>query len=274
MASSPNELFKRVANRSRLASLGLWTFRLALVFSGVYALLFLASHVLGLLPDYWFGDARDIFAVAIVPVAAVLVALGIHRGITEEEAARLVDVRMNTKDLFLTAATISTAPGDYKPLVTAAAAEQAPQVRPQVVVPWSPWNRLSYVVAVLALLCVGAAFLKPMDLFGKQEEQKQVTQRIKRLQQQKEETKMKVEALAKEDLTAKTSDEVRKLEEELKELFKQLKIDEKKNNEAKLGEQQKQIGEKWRELNEQKMREAQRDRMAQQLGGVANMQKT
>ncbi|MEX2216929.1 MAG: hypothetical protein WD768_22645 [Phycisphaeraceae bacterium] len=276
MPSNPNDLFKRVATRSRLASLGLWTFRFALIFAGVYALLFLLSHVLGLLPDWWFGDGdyRDILSVGLVPLAAILFALTIHRGITQEEAARLVDVRMNTKDLFLTAATLSTAPGEYKPLVTAAAMEQATQVRPQVVVPWNPWNRLSYVIIALALLCVGAAFLKPMDLFGQHEEQKETAQRIKRLEQQKVETKAKVEALEKEDLTAKTSAEVQKMLDELKKNFNELKKDEKEKNIAKLTEQQKQISDKWRELNEQKNREAQRDRMAQQLGGVANMQKT
>ena len=223
MASNPNDMFKRVATRSRLASLGLWMFRFVLGFAAVYALLFLASHVLGLLPDWWFGDSRDILAVALVPAAALIAALITHKGISEEEAARLVDVRMNTKDLFLTAATINTAPGDYKPLVTAAANEQAPQVRPETVVPWSPWNRLSYVIAVLALLCLGAAFLKPMDLFGKHEEQQKIAQRIKRLEQQKVETKAKVEAMEKQDLEAKTSAEVQKMLDELKKTFSELK---------------------------------------------------
>jgi len=268
MPQLADRLFQQVAARKRLVSFGTWLFRYSLIFAAAYLVLLVLARLLSLIPDWY-----ETWTVALVPAAAIIAALVTHRGIHSVEAARLVDVRSGTKDLYLTAATLDTAPGEYKPLISAAAEEQARSIRPATVVPYEGLNKAAIVAVSLGLLALGAAFLPPLDPFKRHEEQKKVAERIKKLEQEKLVAKEKIEALKQQDLDAKTSKEVEKMLAELKKTFDQMKKNEKEANLAKLSEQQRMIGEKWRQAQEQKLKETSRDKMAQQLGGVQNTPK-
>jgi hypothetical protein len=269
MTQLSDQLFRQVATRSRLSSFAQWSFRFVLVFAGLYLVLLVLGRLLALVPD-WYQP----WTVALIPAAALLAAALAHRGINTAEAARLVDVRMDTKDLYLTAATLATAPGEYKPLIAAAAEEQARSIRPSTVVPFDPWNRSAVVTLVLGLLLLAAWQLPSLDPFKRQEEQMKVADRIKKLEHEKLAAKQKIDALKEKELDAKTSKEVEKMLAELKKSFDQMKKNEKESNLAKLNEQQRLLGEKWRQAQEQKLKETSRDKMAQQLGGMQNSPKS
>ena len=269
MAPQSSRLFGQVATRRRIATLSMWSYRFFIALAIGYAAVLLVSRLLGLIPDYF-----EPWTVAIVPLGALVIGVIAHRGITVPQAARLVDQAMDTKDLYLTAATLQSAPGEYKPLVAAAAEEKAATIHPRQVVPYRGGPRVANAVVILTLLLLGAMFLPQLDPFKKDEQRRIASDRIKKLEEEKLAAKEKIEALSKQDLDAKTSKEVERMLAELKKTFNELKKNDKEQNLAKLNEQQKQVGEKWRENNEKKMKEAsQRDQFAQQLGGVNQTQK-
>lgn len=262
MSNRSDDLFRQVAWRKRLASLARWAYRITLGLAVVYALLLLSSRLLALLPD-WYSPVT----VLLVPVVAVLAALLLHRGITRAEAARLIDVRMQTKDLYLTAATAEDGPFEYKPLVNESAESQAPSIRPATVVPFDPWTRALHIIVALALLLVGATWLPSFDPFGKEEQRQQVAQRIKTLQEEKIEAQKKVEFLKKQDVDSKTSEEVEQALNELKKTFNEMKKDKPKANLDKLQQQQKKVGEMWQKAKEKSLKDQSREnKMAQKLG--------
>jgi len=207
MGGSSKQLIKLVASRKRLASLATWTYRLVLGLAVVYAVLFVFAW-LNLIPS-WFGDDSvgwyGPVSVAVVPALAALIALLLHRGATPEQAAHAVDEKMGTKDLYLTATTIETAPGEFAPLVNKSAEGEASRIQASVIVPFSPWEKLSHVVIVLALLLVGAAFVQPIDPFGADEERRDVAQRIKKLEEETLLAKQRTDVLKKQGLDAKMS---------------------------------------------------------------------
>ncbi|MFW6163860.1 MAG: hypothetical protein ACODAJ_13905, partial [Planctomycetota bacterium] len=110
--SATRRLLGRVGRRLRVAGAGRVGFVALLALAGLYAALFAASRLLALIPD-WF----DPLSVVMVPVAALLVALALHRRPATEEAARRIDRHANTKDLFLTATLLERSPGAFKPIV-------------------------------------------------------------------------------------------------------------------------------------------------------------
>src|SRR5688500_2397783 len=105
-------LLSRVARRQRLNSLLRWFARLVIVLGCIYAALLLGTRLGSLTPL-----RLDPLTVLIVPAAALLLALVLHRRTGRDSAARLVDNRLETKDLFLTTAKLKGAPGEYGPLV-------------------------------------------------------------------------------------------------------------------------------------------------------------
>ena len=268
MPSTSDLLFRKVASRWRLVSFAGWFFRFTLLFAVLYALLLVAARLLALIPDVY-----EPWTVAFVPAGALLAALITHRSIDRTAAARLIDVQLKTKDLFLTAATLATAPGEYHALITHNAEEQARTIRPATVVPFQGTNQAGIIAISLGLLLLGAWLLQDLDPFARKQSQQQIAQRLKKLEAEKQVAKEKIEVLKQQDVTAATSKEVEQALAELKKTFEEMKKNEPEKNLSKLNEQQRALSEKWKEAQEKKLKETSRDKLAQQLGGAATSPK-
>ncbi len=253
MPDKTRRLLERVATRHRVAVLGLWTYRFVLIFSAVYIVGLLCARVFVWLSN----DMFNWMTVGVVPCAAVVAALFAHRGLKMADAARLVDLRMDAKDLYLTTATMhggdgaGEAPGQYKPLVSAAAEQRAGDIRPQTVVPfdWSP-NTTRALGALL--LAVGLTFIPVFDVFGSEEERLQEERQIAELNKDKQIAVKKAAELKRQAVEAKHSQDVERVLDDLRKTFNQMKPQERELNQRKLAEQRKVVNDKWKDVQKER----------------------
>lgn len=244
------QLLSRVARRQRWVS-GVgraWLFCAAL--SAAYALLLVLSRLLGLIPP-WFTPAT----LWMVPAGAALLALVFHRRARAADAARLLDARLKTKDLFLTATQIDHSLGAYQGLVLAQAEERAAGVKPAQVVPCD-WGRGAALSAAgLGLLCLGVLFLPQFDPLGRQEQIQQAARRKARLRETMQATALRA-ALLQQKTAMVQSDPVKAAVANLQKTFNAARPEDKTGTFNRLVEQQKTLGELWRKGNEEKLRQA------------------
>ena len=140
-------LLGRVAFLERLRRVGRRFHLFALIGAGLYVLLLMISRFLALIPNH-FG-----LLTTLIPFAAALVlAVILSRRVTRADAARLVDAKVGTKDLYLTAVYLDDAMGDYKPLVHQAAEEHAPAIEARRVAPFTGHRRAIHLACALGLL--------------------------------------------------------------------------------------------------------------------------
>ena len=256
MPEKTRRLLEMVATRHRFAVLSLWFYRMILVGVGVYVVGLAAARLFAWLPNEWFTWTT----VVGVPAAAMLWALIIPRGIRPADAARLVDLRMGTKDLYLTTAMLSDAPGEYKPLVMRDAEAKADGVRPNAVVPfdWSPNTTRAGLALALA---VALTFVPVFDLFGKEAQRAEQAERLAQLDKQKKAAVKKSEALKKAGVEAEQSRDVKLALDQLKNSFNQMKPQERQANADMLRNQSKAVGDKWKEtkdkINQQSSKQSQ-----------------
>ncbi|NQT52118.1 hypothetical protein HQ576_08715, partial [bacterium] len=171
-----DRLLRRVAIRQRLASLGRRFHVLFLALAGVYAALFLASRLLALLPD-----AFEPLTLAIPPAAAVLLAALWHHTPARAEAAHRLDTQADANDLFLTAATLASAPGDYKPIVLEQAESRAATLHARDMVRWHWQHGARNVMLYTALLLLAIRFLPQLDPFGRHAQRQQEARQLQEL---------------------------------------------------------------------------------------------
>ena len=262
MAEPTQHLLSAVALRRSLVNLSRRFYVLALGFTGAYAAFLLCSRLLGLLPD-WYTPV----SLLVVPAAASLVAALLFRRVDQKSAARLVDARMRTKDLFLTTMLLAESPGAFQPLVRQQAALEAGRIRPDQVVPFDWTAKTSHVIVALLVL-LAATWLPQLDPFGTKEEQDRLANQKQRLAQTVKETAKRAEVLRDAPLTAKVSPPVERDLEQLKQNFNTMKPKQPRENLAKLNEQQKAIGHKWRRASERRLNDASRPGLAQKFGGA------
>ena len=264
MSSRSRGLLRKVATRQRLVSVSTWFYRLALSLAAAYAVLLLCSRLLGLIPD-WF----DLLTLSIVPAVALLAALLLHSRPHPADAARMVDSRMHTKDLFLTDALLEHAPGDYKPLVSKAAETQAAKIRPATVVPFNWWPPTAHLAVAFPLLLLGTMTDWQFDPFGRSTQRHRVAQEEDKLRDTTRMTKDRIKAMREKPITDETSKHVQQALEQLKLIFNQMKPEVPRTNLRQLNQQQKMIGSEWRKASEKKLKNsAQQRQMAQQFGGA------
>lgn len=235
-------LMRQTAARQFFAALG-GRFHLALfVCAGLYLVLFIASRLLGLIPD-WFA----LWTLALVPGAALLAALLLVRRAPAEDTARLIDTRTGSKELFLTAALIGGAAGEFAPIVMEQAETRAEKLHAAQVVPFR-WQRgMRDLVIALALLFAAVHFLPQLDPFKKAEQRTKTDQLAKKLDDMRKTTALRSTQLAEEG--NKQSEQVKLALQELDKTFKQAKPEDREGNLKKLGEEQKDLGELWRKVN-------------------------
>jgi tetratricopeptide (TPR) repeat protein len=255
-------LLNQMAWRLRLVSVGNRFHLFALVLAGVYLAVLLVSRFLGLIPNVF-----HLVTLAVVPVTALVLAAMFHRRYSLSAAARSVDEKMSTKDLFLTASMIESAPGEYKLLVVEDAEKQAGSVVPHTVAPFRWLRPAGNLACAHAVLILAVLYLPQFDPFGKEEHRKKIEDRANRL----EDTKKAV-VMRSETLTAKQSDdkesEADKALKELLKTFQEFKPLDKEGNLKRMQDHQKELGKMWRDLNEQKLKNALNDQAAKQAFGM------
>ncbi|MFH0911930.1 MAG: hypothetical protein V1918_10555 [Planctomycetota bacterium] len=256
-------LLKRVAFRGLLASFGRKACLFFVSFAAFYTLLLLVSRLLALIPDR-FG----LKSVLLVPLAALVAALVSARRPNPRRAARLVDLSMDTGDLFLTTAWIGSAQAVYKPLVMRRAEERAPVIDPRKVLPFH-WSRKAS-VAVLAglLLPVMALYLPQFDPLGREKLREEARARLKRLAESRKAVEER-RKLVEQALTP--AGEETHIQLALEKLAQDLNAMRKINPQAnfeRLAFQQKELGKLWRNLSERKLLESlDRVSSSQRFGG-------
>ncbi len=217
-----------------------------LVAGAVYLVLLLAARLLSIVPD-WFRP----ISLCAIPGAAFVYALAMIRPLSPKQTARLIDERTGSKELFLTAALIGEAPGEYQAIVLNQAEQRAAEVSAAKVLPFA-WQRGVRDVACASVLIVaGLAYLPQLDPFGKQVERQQLAKEAERLRETKKITALRSDQLAESPKT----DRVEKALAELDKTFKATKPDEREANLKRLGEHQKELGEMWRKVSNEMPRE-------------------
>ncbi len=256
-ADHSKNMLDRVRGRTRLAGYGSMFYLLLLVLAGVYLLLFVAARLLNLLPAGW----ADWTTLGAVPAVALIAAAFLHRRPNMRDAARLVDERMGTKDLYLTVATIDSAPGEYKPLVVDAAESQAPRIRPQTVVPYDPWPKTGQALAAMGVLAVLVMSPLNFDPFGFNEQREQLAKQQEELKKQTEDAADRAKRLEDKKVSAKRSKATESAVENMKLSLNKMKPNKSGENLRKLVELQKQL----ERQHLDKLNKQQRDRTAAAL---------
>jgi len=244
-------LFRSVALRGHVVSLARWFYRFAWVCVILYAALFFASRLFAVIPDH-FEPAT----LWLIPAAALVLALTVARRPMSARCARMIDERSGTKDLFLTAALLEKSPGEFQPVVAAAAAEKARTIRAETVVPFEPWRKTGHISIAMLLLLVAVNTSFQFDPFGRNEDRKQLEDREKKLVDARKETQKRTEALKRSDPEKENTRAIESAVEDLKQELQKLKPDDPTGNLQKLREQQKEVGEKWKDLSQKKLAEA------------------
>jgi hypothetical protein len=262
------QLLKKVAFRLRLASIGARMYGAFIGCCAVYAAMLLVSRLGGVWTDWPVPTS-----LLAIPVAALLVSILWHKRPTSLDAARAIDSRNGTKDLFLTVALIEKTAGEYQSLVAHAAEERAVKVQPDAIVPFQWSRRVGRAALVAGLVVVGVFVLPQLDPFGKVQAARKVQDKRKELEDTKKATDTKIAKLQKEESEGPLSEEAQKAIENLKTALKKAKPTEKAENLKELVGQQKILGDKWRKLSNEKLKELLNQNPAGQQFGALNKDK-
>lgn len=275
MGPKTTKLLRAVSFRRRISAAGA-VFRLTfLILAGAWMLALLVSRLFALIPPRYF-DLRS--PAGWIPLSAVaflaLVAAAIFaRRPTLSDAARLVDQRLRTKDVFVAAARIDDSFGDYKPLVLEAAENAAGNILTRTAAPYL-WKKGGGHVAFATLLVALAGLLLPqMDLLGRDAERERLAERRKLLEESRKAAAERIAALKSSAPETERSKEVDRALAELKQTFNQAKPKEVDANFRKLAENQKDLGQMWRQLSERKLKDAMNQNALGQQFGTRSLDK-
>ena len=189
----------------------------------------------------------------VIPAVAAILALATVRMPKLDTAARAVDQRYETRDLFLTLTMLDGAAGEYKPLVGKDAEARAAKVDPARVVPFDVESksrrvRFAGVVAAAALLYVLTAFVPQFDLLGNVAEADQVNKKLVALEDAKKATEQRKAELARKEVDQENSDQVEQALKMVAQDLKKMEKGKRKENSDRLTTDQKMLGEKFRGL--------------------------
>lgn len=261
-------LLNRVSWRLYFVKLARHTFGWFVALASVYAALFLASRLGGLLPDVF--EYPTLWA---IPGGAVLLGLLTARRPDLQISARQADTRQGTKDLFLTLTMLDGSAGEYKPLVARDAERRATNLKPETIVPFELEQpaviRGLSMPATIGLLALGIMFIPQLDPFGHKAAAKEKEQLAHRIESSRAATEtLREELKRKGDLENENSEEVAEAIEKLQADFQRMKPNARVPNAERLVQQQRALGEHWRKLNAEQLRDLLRNTdLDQRFGG-------
>jgi len=255
-------MLARVGRRHGLDGLGRRAHVSLLILAAVYLVALLVCRLTSLLPD-WYGPP----SLLVPPLAALVLALLLTPRPGVLDTARLVDLRLGTRDLFLTATSSDSARGAFLPLVVARAEARAASVRPGDVVPLRWWPGTRNAVAAMVLLALGSFLLPSFDPFGSGEDARVDRLRRERLAETRRATALRIERLEKKKKEQEAL-EVRTALEELKKTLRTLKPGDRKKNQARLKALSKKLGKMWRKVQEENLKKFDLSAASQHLGGM------
>ena len=163
--SKTERLLAGVAQRLRLIGLARLAFFAFVICAVIYTVALLLARLTGLIPDVFTPATLAIPALAALAVAVGV--LGLRRATPPSAIARLVDQKLGTNDLFLTAQAISGSAGVFQELVLSRAAARATSADATQVLPFTPWRRSAISATVLGLMAMGLFLLPQLDPFGR-----------------------------------------------------------------------------------------------------------
>ena len=269
MGANTRKLMDGVAARQSLAAVGGRAYLVLLCAAGAYGVLLLVSRLLALVPNYW-----HLAQVPLLAVLAVAVALAFHHRPTPRESARLIDRRMNTNDLFLTAALIQTAAGAYKPLVLKDAESAAASIAPRDVVPFAWWRRTRNGALPLAALCAAVLWVPQLDPFGKDQQRQQKVEQRKQLEDSRKATELRLATLKEQADEGALSKTVVKAIDDLKKDLGAMKPTDQQGNLQRLNAQQAALSQMWKKAGEQQAADALKQSFEPQQFGEGTARKT
>ncbi len=256
--SHTQHLLRQTASRLWLSARGRHWRRGGLAAVVVALVLLLAARLLGLLT---IGFTP--LALGALPIVALVLALALARRPSPHDTARVIDARSGGKELFLTAALIGEAPGEFQLIVVAQAEERAAQLKPADLAPWR-WQRGAlHALAATALLLAALRWLPQLDPFKKVEQREKTAQQEEKVNEQR-----KLTALRKAELAAQSQRQAAQMQEALAQLdktFKEARPQEKEATLQRLAEEQRALGELWRKVNNDQLKQA-LERAAQSFG--------
>ncbi len=258
-------LLDRTASRLYLSDFGQWLHRSWLMAAVICLLLLLSARLLALFPAAPL--IRWLWAGAALAIAA---AFAFARKPSGKTAARIVDEKTGSKELFLTAALLENAPGEFQSIVIGQAEERASQLDPQGIAPFRWQTGARNVAIATALVAAAALWLPQLDPFKKQEARDRVAKQEEQLRQTKKATAIRAEQI--KEAEAQEKDRVEKALAALEKTFKEAKPQEREVNLKRLAEHQKELGEMWRQAAAKQRNDA-FDKGAQKFGQV-NPQQT
>jgi hypothetical protein len=258
MTISRNELLLAgVARRKRLIGLARLAFIAFAVSAGLYTTALLVARLTGLIPDV-FTPATLVIP-ALTALAVAIGVLGLRRATPPSAIARLVDQKLGTNDLFLTAQAISGSAGVFQELVLSRAAARATSADATQILPFTPWRRSAISATVLGLMAMGLFLLPQLDPFGREAERARVTKREHQLQLAQQAAKARVEALTQARTDLPTSEAVTQQLTKLAATFDQLKKGDAAANNQKLNGEQKELGKALMQARDQQQFTADQD---------------
>lgn len=221
-----------------------------LISAGAYLALLCVSRLLGL-----FSPWLTPWTLLAVPVVALGITLILQRRPAMDKAARLIDQRMSTKDLFLTAVLIDHAAGEYKSLVLADAERRAATIQPKQVVRYQWQRRTASAIAVAACLVAAVLWLPRLDPFGREAKRRYLSRQQERLAETRHATALRVAALQQKP-AADISKRIDQAVADLQKTFNGMKPADKQANLTRLNDQQQPLGQLWKQMNDEKLRNA------------------
>ncbi len=244
-------LLDRVHGRMKTVALGRSFYSWGMVSVGLGLSAIAIVRLFGLLTP----SQQRLEWLAAIPLLTVVLALVFHRRVEKTSAARALDTYGQTRDLFLTFATLGSSAGDYQPLVEQAADRAASRIKPTEVVPFQFGRPLSVALVSVSALILATAFLPQFDPFGKveaavkEQEKKEEIVAIRKAARARKEQLQKDAKIAEE-----SSGDIDKQIESLKSSFREMKPQEKQANSKVLQNHAKALNEQWKMVSNEDLR--------------------
>lgn len=262
-----NHLIARVQRRLALALCGRKLYVSFLICAAIYLVLLLVSRFSGYFQEWFLKES-----VAVVILGTIVLSCFLFRKPSKEEAARLIDQKQQTKDLFLTVTMLDHAMGNYKPLVALDAEKQAEQIQPAKVVRFEWGRRISFSCIGIVALFLALHYTPQLDPFGELQAAKIEQEKTKEFESLKKATKVRLAELKNKDTGDgdEESKDVKQAVENLKSDFRKMIPGKKQENSTALASHQKSLGGKWRKIAEEKMKSLMmKSDQAQKFGGMS-----